>query len=209
MDALSHRGVVNAVVRGCGIMARGTVSLLALAWFPLLIAGVLLQPVMPVTGAALMATGVGIASLYLLGNVTYDYRCHCRAKTLLRSRRQLDAATFGTTFFPNHVFLAAKLRNCLADYLNLNLDGLLPDDDLNQICNAQTDDPSLLFHLEDQLGLAKTFETAEDFQTIEPSLRTFRGILCFVATRLDAGGISAGEGATDKPIHGSSQIGRN
>jgi hypothetical protein len=83
---------------------------------------------------------------------------------------------------------------------------LLPDDDLDQTCNIETEDPSLVWYLEKHFDLGKTFETAEDFRSIEPSLRTFRGIMHFVSARLNSSRYSAPATSTNTPIQRGGEI---
>jgi hypothetical protein len=142
-----------------------------------------LQQTYTIAGAIVGVSGGVLMIAYLLFNLKYDSIRRRRAILVLSRRPQLNSREFATKFFPESPETAEKLRESLAAYLQLDLGGLLPDDDLNAICDAQTDDPSLVWHLEQEFDLGETFTEHEEFLEIEKSIRTFRKLLEFVKNR--------------------------
>lgn len=173
-------------------MGHVWLSLLMLLGFLLLFGGAIVQSQFEsaaLIGAVSMVVGGLLLAIYMIANVSYEGFRKRRAVTTLKDRQQLDATTFGATFFaesPERANLAARVRDALSGYLKLNLDGLQPDDDLNEILNAETEDPSLLWHMEETFELGQTFNDAEDFEQIYESLGTFRDLLNFVEERIPA-----------------------
>lgn len=173
-------------------MVRAWLFPIPLIGLLLLIVGAIVQSNVEsaaIIGTTGMVLGGALIAVSLVARAGYDaFRKH-RAVTALDDRHKLDAATFGETYFadsPERANLAARVRDALSGYLKLNLDGLRPDDDLDQILDAQTDDPSLVWHLEETFNLGHTFNDAETFDRIHKSLRTFRGLLEFVESRIAA-----------------------
>lgn len=142
-----------------------------------------------VGGAIVMVAGGCVIVFDLITSVIYDILRKRKASALLKCRQQLDATSFGKTFFPEspeRAALAGRVRDALSDYLKLNLDGLQPDDDLNHTLDAKTDDPSLLWHLEKAFGYGQTFHDIDGFDRICKSLHTFRDLVKFVEDRMFA-----------------------
>ena len=168
-------------------MLRQWLTPLLLIGFPLMVAGAFLQQWQPTAGAVVMVLGGLACAIYVLAQVGYDWWRKSVSVSTLRTRTQLDSNAFAAKYFAGkkqREQLAARIRDSLAAYLKLNLDGLLPDDDLNEVCDAQTDDPSLLLHFEDEFQLGQTFETAEEFEMVQSKTRTFRELLKYLETRL-------------------------
>lgn len=148
--------------------------------FGVLVVGVIVQNRYPATGVVTMVAGSVLISVYLLFNTIYDWVRHRQAASILSDRTQLNSDEFAARFFPESQEMAANLRDSLAEFLKLDLGGLLPDDDLNAICDAQTDDPSLVWHLEQEFQLGDTFTEYEEYLEIEKKIGTFRQLLEFV-----------------------------
>src|SRR5687767_1358519 len=86
-----------------------------------------------------IAVLTGFGSLVLAGFV-FDRWKRLRVDRLLRSREPLDAKTFAQAFFAGsarEVEIAAKLRDVLAANLEQRLDGLRPEDRLDEDLHAE------------------------------------------------------------------------
>ncbi len=163
---------------------------LGMGGFVLIVIGLLVQTNWKANawlGNGIAIFGGVLCTTHILYCVLYSYIRKRRAKLTLRKRKQLDAEAFGLLYFPEsteRAQIAAQVRDALSDYLKLNLDGLQPEDPLDVILDTRTDDPSLLWHLEDVFQLGQTFEKPEEFEVIHRSIVTFKDLVEFVDSRL-------------------------
>ena len=168
-------------------MLRGFIFLPTIFILLLVVAGAFLPRAHAMWGAIVMTIGGTVFAVCLIASVSYNWLRHRQANNQLRDRPQIDSVTFGTRYFAHNPYragLAARLRDSLATYLKLPLEGLLPDDDLNEVCDARTDDPSLVWYLEEEFQLGETFSDADEFESLEQKIRTFRGLVSFVESRI-------------------------
>lgn len=166
---------------------RQSISLFLLIWFPLVFVGAVIYEAYPVPGKWLLGSGFACVSFYLVSELGFSWYQRRKAKSILCKRPQLHSEEFGRYYFsetPERAMLAAKIRDSLALYLKLPLEGLLPDDNLNEVCDAQTDDPSMLWHLEEEFGLKPLDDFGDVFDSLEKELRTFRGVLEYVENEI-------------------------
>lgn len=127
-----------------------------------------------------------VAFLALLGVDTISRaRAKRRVRRLLAQRPQLDSRAFGETYFgesPERARLAGEVREVLAASNNMNLDGLRPDDRLDDDLHAELEDPHLFFGLEDAFGIPVPMRIDEYQRCIE-SLTTFRDLVDYVQSK--------------------------
>ncbi len=157
-------------------------------------AGAILHQASPTRGMALLiVTGFSFI-VVTLGGFIYDWHCQLQARGILIGRPQLDSVTFGATYFgdtPDRAKLAAQVRDLLSKYLRFPLDGLLPDDNLSDVCHAQPVIPlliwkfktvnlQLIFQLEETLQLGLTFDDLKKLELSITAIKTFRDLLAFV-----------------------------
>jgi hypothetical protein len=169
-------------------MIGGLIIALYVVGVLLLFVGAYVQQWAPITGAVFMVTGGAMAATHLLGHVTYEVYRRRQARSILRNRPQLDSVSFGVAFFNDTVdraSLAARLRDSLAEFVKLPLEGLRPDDNIDDVLYTDTTDPSLIWHLEDEFQLGQSFADAETFNSTRQSLHTFRDLLAFLEERIN------------------------
>lgn len=113
-----------------------------------------------------------------------------RIQRRLLDRQQLDDSAFGRKYFPDSTerrTLAIELRHLLAENLKANLDGLNPNDLLDDDLNADLmNNPSLFLDLESRFGIDTPAEKETDsYITLCRSLYTFRDLLDYVQTSME------------------------
>jgi acyl carrier protein len=137
---------------------------------------------------------IAAIGLFVIAAATYDRLRKRRVTRLLASRASLDSTTFATTYFPDSpakADVAAKLREVLAGNLKQRLDGLHPDDRLDEDLHAELlANPDLFFwDIERELGVVTPTTDWEAYKQCLDQIRTFRDLVEYVASRR---GVAAG-----------------
>ncbi len=125
--------------------------------------------------------------LFVIGAATYDRVCRHRVARLLASREPLDSRTFALTFFgdsPAKVEVAVALREVLSKNLKQQLDGLRPDDRLDEDLHAELPaNPHLFWDIEREIGVATPVTDWDAYQRCLANIHTFRDLVDYVASR--------------------------
>lgn len=125
-----------------------------------------------------------VAMTYVLVRTAIDHAAARRRRRLLASRPPLDDQRFADTFFgesPERGRLAGRLRALLAANLRESLDGLDPEDRLDEDLHAQLIiNPDLFWDLEAEFGVRTPLNQADSMAAIVKSTRTFRDLVEYV-----------------------------
>src|SRR5687767_11292683 len=125
---------------------------------------------------------VGIA--YVLLRTAIDRAAARRRRRLLASRPPLDDRRFGEMFFgdsPERAQLAVRLRALLAANLGESLEGLHPEDRLDEDLHAELIiNPDLFWDLEDSFGVCTPLNQEDRMAAVVKSIRTFRDLVDYV-----------------------------
>jgi acyl carrier protein len=136
-----------------------------------------------ILGVAVMA-GMG---LFVIAAASHDWLAKRRVRRLLASRASLDSTTFATTYFsdsPAKADVAAKLRDVLSSNLKQPLDGLRPDDRLDEDLHAELlANPHLFWDIEREFGVVTPTTDVEAYKQCLSQIRTFRDLVDYVASR--------------------------
>ena len=126
----------------------------------------------------------GVALLVVGGVLLQDRRNRRKAERLLKARAPLDPVAFGRQHFGEtevRAALAAQVRQTLARHVPFSLDGLAPDDALNQ--DLRMDQIDSMSNAEFVIDLEKTLGiTVEDSDMLRIS--TFRQLLNYLEPRV-------------------------
>jgi acyl carrier protein len=130
---------------------------------------------------------MGAIGLFLVAAATYDRLRKRRVTRLLASRPPLDSNAFAMKYFadsPAKAEMAAKLRQVLSENLKQRLDGLRPDDRLDEGLYAELlANPHLFWDIERELGVVTPTTDWEAYKRCVDQLRTFRDLVEYVAAR--------------------------
>ena len=141
-----------------------------------------------VLAAVLMAA----VAVFVTAGLLRDRRRRRRVARLLGSRDPLDAVTFGRTYFgdsPAKAAIAAAVRDVLSGNLKQRLDGLRPDDRLDEDLGAELlANPHLLGEIEQALALGAVTPVSDwdEYRKFVAGIRTFRDLVESAALRQNA-----------------------
>jgi acyl carrier protein len=121
---------------------------------------------------------------YVLVRMAIDRAAVRRRRRLLALRPPLDDRRFAETFFgdsPERARIAGRLRALLAANLKENLEGLHPEDRLDEDLYAELMiNPNLFWDLEAEFGVRTPLNQADRMRAIVKSTRTFRDLVDYV-----------------------------
>lgn len=110
-----------------------------------------------------------------------------RIASRVKERQQFDDSDFGRLFFPDPALsdIAVKTRSTLAEYLEMDLRGIRPEDNLDDDLNAGIgENIELLWELEKVFGIDFEVEKLDKFEKLSASVTTFSDLVHAVAERI-------------------------
>ena len=107
----------------------------------------------------------------------------------LRDRQQFTDEEFGKTFFSGSersADVAVRVREILSENLEMPLDGIRPEDKLDEDLNAQLEaNPHLFWSLEEEYGFDAKVEDLEEFEKTVAGIVTFSDLVKYVERKID------------------------
>jgi acyl carrier protein len=107
----------------------------------------------------------------------------------LRDRQQFTDEEFGKTFFSGSersADIAVQIREILSENLEMPLDGIRPEDKLDEDLNAQLEaNPHLFWSLEEKYGFDAKVEDLEEFEKTVAGITTFSDLVKYVERKID------------------------
>lgn len=107
----------------------------------------------------------------------------------LRDRQQFNDEEFGKTFFSGSersADVAVRVREILSENLEMPLDGIRPEDKLDEDLNAQLEvNPHLFWSLEEEYGFDAKVEDLEEFEKTVAGITTFSDLVKYVERMID------------------------
>ena len=126
------------------------------------------------------------------GVLLHEWSNRRRAKRLLGERPALDPAACGRTYFgesDRRAWLAAQLREVVAEHVSYRLDGLCPDDAFVQ--DLRMDELDSMSTVELVIGLEQRFGI-EIPDADAQGILTFRQLVDYLETRIPADRLTRG-----------------
>lgn len=132
----------------------------------------------------ILLIGTFLAVSFMVGGLRHWLLDHS-----LRDRQQFSDEEFGKTFFPGSkrsADVAVRVREILSENLEMPLDGIRPEDRLDEELNVQLEaNPHLFWSLEEEYGFDAMVEDLEEFQKTVAGIVTFSDLVNYVEGKVD------------------------
>lgn len=144
----------------------------------------LLQIFDKIASSPILLIGTFLVVSFMVGGVR-----HWLLDQSLRDRQQFSDEEFGKTFFSGSersADVAGRVREILSENLEMPLDGIRPDDKLDEDLNAQLEvNPHLFWSLEEEYGFDAMVEDLEEFEKTVAGITTFSDLVRYVENKID------------------------
>lgn len=126
----------------------------------------------------------------LIGTIFFfDLVRRRRTASRVKERQQFEGSEFGRLFFPDPAVsdIAVRTRSTLAKYLEMDLGGIRPEDNLDDDLNVGIgENIELLWDLEKEFGIDFEVEKLDKFEKLTASVTTFSDLVHAVAERVES-----------------------
>ena len=139
------------------------------------------------TSELIVLIGVGVVAAYVVTMMLRDWRRKRRTIASLAARLQHDDEQFGRAYFNDakRADIAVRARRVLSKNLKMPLNGLTPNDRLNEDLNAELSlNPDLFWELETEFGITTGIDELEAFEKTLERLVTFQDLVEFLHARM-------------------------
>ena len=138
-----------------------------------------LQILDKIVSSPMLLIGTLLVVSFMIGGVR-----HWLLDQSLQDRQQFSDEEFGKTFFSGSersADVAVRVREILSENLEMPLDGIRPEDKLDDDLNAQLEvNPHLFWSLEEEYGFDAKVEDLEEFQKTVAGITTFSDLVNYV-----------------------------
>jgi len=143
-----------------------------------------LQILDKIVSSPMLLIGTFLVVSFMIGGVR-----HWLLDQSLRDRQQFSDEEFGKTFFSSserRADVSVRVREILSENLEMPLDGIRPDDKLDEDLNAQLEgNPHLFWSLEEEYGFDAKVEVLEEFEKTVAGITTFSDLVKYVERKVD------------------------
>ena len=143
-----------------------------------------LQILDKIVSSPMLLIGTLLVVSFMFGGVR-----HWLLDQSLRDRQQFSDEEFGKTFFSGSersADVAVRVREILSENLEMPLDGIRPEDKLDEDLNVQLEvNPHLFWSLEEEYGFDAKVEDLEEFQKTVAGITTFSDLVRYVEAKID------------------------
>ena len=143
-----------------------------------------LQILGKIVSSPVLLIGTFLVISFMVGTIK-----HWLMNRSLLDRQQFDDEEFGRSFYGGHKVradLAVRVRRILSDNLEMSLDGIRPEDHLDDDLDVQLEvNPDLFWALEKEFGFNARVEELEVFEKTTSEIATFSDLVSYVERKVD------------------------